>query len=453
MRVTALLAVMFAAVGSAAAPRPAEKGGQIALVVPAGTPLQVALEKKVPVQRAGIPVAGRVLEPVYVFDRIVIPAGSEVLGRVSEVEPAPRRRRIMAMANGNFPPLRTAHLEFDTLVFPDGRKVSLQTAVSQGSPQVVHLIAGGNGKKKGRVSQVAADVRQQVKQREHETVQAVKAPGKMKRLKSRLAAELPYHRPSLAAGTQFTAELKAPLNLGQGSCPSAELEKLGSEIPPGSLVQVRLLTPLSSATDHPAKKVEAMVSEPVMTSDHQLVLPQGSRLEGRVTQSRPARRLARNGQLRFTFGRIELPQGAVRNVEASLEAADVDRSANLKLDAEGGAHAVRPKKGLIVPAVDVLLATSSLDGFDPHRRPLQEGSGGEGATGGAVRGGAGFGLLGSAIGLLARSPVVSAGFAFYAAGRSVYSHVLARGNEVVFPKNTPMEILIGTHQASTPPGK
>ena len=41
----------------------------------------------------------------------------------------------------------------------------------------------------------------------------------------------------------------------------------------------------------------------------------------------------------------------------------------------------------------------------------------------------------------------------YGAGMSVYSHFIARGQEVVFPKNTAMEIGIGTRpQVAPSPG-
>jgi hypothetical protein len=101
------------------------------------------------------------------------------------------------------------------------------------------------------------------------------------------------------------------------------------------------------------------------------------------------------------------------------------------------------------------LATSSLDGLDPHnRRRIEEGLGPQGpdVAGGVVRGGAGFGLVGSVVGLAAHYRPVSTCFAFYGAGWSVYTHILAHGNNVVFPKNTPMEIRFGTHggQKSAP---
>jgi hypothetical protein len=236
------------------------------------------------------------------------------------------------------------------------------------------------------------------------------------------------------------------------------LEGLGSEIPPGSNVRVRLLTPLSSATDHQGSPVKAVLSEPVFSPDHQLILPEGARLEGIVTQALPARRLGRNGQLRFTFRQIELSPGAPRQVQGTLQSVDAASGVHVELDAEGGAHAVTSKTKYIAPAIDVLLATSSLDGLDPHNhRRIEAGRGPQGPDvgGGAVRGGAGFGLVGSVIGLVAHYRPVSACFAFYGAGWSVYTHVVARGNDVVFPKNTPMEIRFGTHggQKSPPADK
>src|SRR5208337_2420712 len=92
-----------------------------------------------------------------------------------------------------------------------------------------------------------------------------------------------------------------------------------------------------------------------------------------------------------------------------------------------------------------------------NRRRIEEGRGPQGPDvgGGVVRGGAGFGLVGSVVGLIAHYRPVSACFAFYGAGWSVYTHVVARGDDVVFPKNTPMEIRFGIHggQKSPPADK
>jgi len=38
----------------------------------------------------------------------------------------------------------------------------------------------------------------------------------------------------------------------------------------------------------------------------------------------------------------------------------------------------------------------------------------------------------------------------YGASMSIYSHFIARGRDLVFPKNTAMEIAIGTHALAPP---
>lgn len=124
----------------------------------------------------------------------------------------------------------------------------VRTAVHQGALETVHLSAGGQGKKK--------------------------APGKKQHVEAWLVSQLPYHPESLPAGTDFTAELKEPLNLGVEEQPQRPPQP-GVPIPPGSNVHVRLLTALSSATDHQGSPVQAVVSEPLFSPQHQLILPEG----------------------------------------------------------------------------------------------------------------------------------------------------------------------------------
>src|SRR3984893_10821455 len=47
------------------------------LTVPTGTPLKVALDQEVRVQKVGQAVHGKIVEPVYAFDKLVVPAGTE----------------------------------------------------------------------------------------------------------------------------------------------------------------------------------------------------------------------------------------------------------------------------------------------------------------------------------------------------------------------------------------
>jgi len=105
----------------------------------------------------------------------MIPAGSKVESRVTEVEGVSRKRRALAIANGDFTPLRTAHFDFNTLVLKDGTHLALHTSVSEGEPQLVRLAAGEQDKKKqGRVSEAVGQAKQQAKQREQETIEAIK---------------------------------------------------------------------------------------------------------------------------------------------------------------------------------------------------------------------------------------------------------------------------------------
>ena len=421
------------------------------LTVQVGTPIQIALTRKVPVKHAGVPVEGKVVVNIYVFDHLVIPAGSRVMGQVNKVDHAPRKQQALSIANGNFTPLRRANVDFNTLMEADGKRIPLQTNVSQGPPSLVHMVAGANAtKKKGRVASKVDEVHQQVLNQEEAAINNVTAPGKVQRLKAALDARLPYHRPSLPVGTNFTAELKSPLTFGSETPPAQQLEKMGGAIPPGSLVHVRLVSPLNSATDHRDTPVRAVVSQPLFSSDHTLILPEGARLNGTITEVVPARLFARNGQLRFTFRQLELTPGVARKVEASLQGIEADSGSHLQLDAEGGAHAVTPKTNYVMPTIDVFLAATSLD-LD-EGQGIHAGAVGHGTDygGAGIRGAASLGFVGAVASLLAHSRPVSAGFAFYGAGWAVYSRFVARGVDVVFPKNTPMEIRFGTHDGSAP---
>ena len=52
--------------------QPPAEARTVALTVPDGTPLQIALDSEVRVRKIGQPIHGRVMQPVYVFDHLVI---------------------------------------------------------------------------------------------------------------------------------------------------------------------------------------------------------------------------------------------------------------------------------------------------------------------------------------------------------------------------------------------
>src|ERR1700743_2497140 len=77
----------------------------IAMIVPDGTPIQIALDKEVRVRKIGQPITGRVMQPVYVFDHLVIPIGTLAIGRISAIAPVPGGHASAKRAKRRFPPL------------------------------------------------------------------------------------------------------------------------------------------------------------------------------------------------------------------------------------------------------------------------------------------------------------------------------------------------------------
>src|SRR5689334_21733347 len=96
--------------------------------IAAGVPLRVVLESRVTVKREGQPIAGALLEPVYVYDRVVLPAQSRVEGHVSAIGGVPVARRLRALLSGNLTPPRELRAQFDTVVLSDGSRLPLSTS-------------------------------------------------------------------------------------------------------------------------------------------------------------------------------------------------------------------------------------------------------------------------------------------------------------------------------------
>jgi hypothetical protein len=420
-------------------------GQSVPLVVATGTPIKVVLDKDVRVRDAGEKIEGTVSEPVYAFDKLVIPAGSQVSGRISEVGAVPKTTRILQAMNADFSPRRTIKVAFDSLRLPDGRTLELKTNVSPGSQGVLQFVPAGappqakTERARNAASREISGARKQIKDGWNSASTAIHSPGKLHRLEHFAIAQLPYHPQYIAKGTVFNADLAAPLEFGAETKSPADLSQIGTEPPPGSTVHALLVTSLSSATAHKGDTVSAVINQPLYVSDR-IVLPEGSRLEGSVVEVRPARRLARNGQLRIMFHQVIPPNGVEQAVPASLEGVEVPEGQHLKLDAEGGAQVETPKSRYLGTAIAVALATSSFS--SDHDRNLDGDHGGD-AGGGAVNGASGLRLVGTLVGAFAHSRAVTSGLGVYGAAMSVYSHFLAKGRDVVYPKDMAMVIGLG----------
>ena len=433
--------------------RPSGSGGSanetIALTVPRGTPVQVVLDKDVKIKKVGQPVHGRVAEPVYAFDKLVVPVGSEVAGTITELEGVSGGRRTLDALNAEFTPARKVQIEFNELKLVDGRKIPISTSVTPGSGQVIQFITAADAEKKKGVKGAATDkadqAKQQAKQEWDNAMKEVHRPGKIERIKKYAVSQLPVHPQYINAGTVYFAELEKPLDFGTEPLTVETAASINTPPPPGSSVRVRLTTELSSATAKKGQDVEAVLSQPLFDGP-KLILPQGSRLKGTVVQVRPARSLSRNGQLRMVFHELVLPDGVEEKVETSLEGVQAGKGQDVKLDAEGGAEANTPKTRYLATGVSVMLALASAH-TDADARPGEVG----GSTGARAAGGiGGFKLVGMAMGVFIHSQPLGMAMGAYGASMSVYSHFIARGQELVFPRNTAMQIAIGTRPTPAP---
>lgn len=60
------------------------------MTVEAGTPIKVAIESEVRIRAVGQTIHGKTTEPVYAFDKLLIPVGTVVNGKVSAIDPVPK---------------------------------------------------------------------------------------------------------------------------------------------------------------------------------------------------------------------------------------------------------------------------------------------------------------------------------------------------------------------------
>jgi hypothetical protein len=163
------------------------------------------------------------------------------------------------------------------------------------------------------------------------------------------AMRLPVHPQYTDAGTTFNADLLQPLDFGMEALKPEALTDIGAPTPDGNVVHARLVTRLNSSTAKQGDPVEALITEPLVVSNH-LILPEGSVIKGSVVQVQPARRMGHNGQLRILFHQVAAPNGLEQKVETNLEGVAVSKDEHLKLDAEGGAQVTTPRTRYLTTA-------------------------------------------------------------------------------------------------------
>ena len=421
--------------GAASQPQPSSSQPSsdvhiLAMTVPDGTPLQIVLDKEVRVRKAGERITGRVMQPVYVFDHLVIPVGTVATGHIASIAPVPGRTRALDALNEDFTPAHKLTVAFEELILPDGRRLSLHATVVPGSGQVIRLVTADQ-QKQNAVKDAAGQKMDQVRAQWNSAMKQVESPGKTHLVTRYIVAQLPIHPQYIDAGALYSAELTEPLDFGSEFVSADTLAAMGTPPSPGSLVQAVLLTPLNSATTTKSADVEADLSQP-LTDQGRLLLPAGTHLRGSVLQVRPSRSFHRNGQLRIVFREIVLPDGAVQQVDTRLQGIQSDSADNDQLDSEGGTRSISSKTRYLSTGASVGLALIGSGG----RRDVGDAS--------PIAGGAtGFKLIGLIVGIAYRSHTYGILMSAYGGSRSIYNNFLGKGRNIVFPKDTVMEIGFG----------
>ena len=420
----------------------------ISLTVPKGTSLQVALADEVRVHKVGQSIDALLVEPVYAFDRLVLPVGSKIHGQVTKISPISRGKRVLAALDADFSPVRKVQIRFTDLFLSDGTHIPLHTTLIADSGQTLQLVSTPDHKPaslRNSIEDAASARTKQAKQMARDqwesVMQQLKAPGKFHRLQRYAEAQLPLHRQFVRAGTMYFAELEEPLDFGSETLTAEKASSLGGPLPEGSVVHARLTSFLSSETAQKGQAVEAVLTRPLFNGDR-LLLPQGSRLQGTVRQVQAARRLKKNGQLRIAFQQVVPPDGVEQKVQAALVGVQAGQDGHVRLDSEGGAEATTSKSRYGRLALSLGLSAAMV-----HHVGDSDGDGAGSSGGPAAGAGGGFKLVRTLLGVAVRSPSLGYSLAGYSAGMSVYKNLLARGHEVVFPKNTALEVGINTRAA------
>ena len=422
----AALNLVFLSIASAC---PLADAAGKSLTVASGTKVRIAIINRTKL-KSGEAIQGRLLEPIYVDDRLAAPAGAVLEGSIVSIRPAPHSKRLDAKLRGDFTPLGEPVIEFTGLNLRDGEHYPVVAEVNGGAGTTLYFRSSAAAKQKSIFQRAWAGV----VGKKNSAINTVSAPGKMDRLKGWFWSQMPYHPQSVQEGKQYDASFSEELNLPARGEPwefvnvseQKALEQLVT-------IQGRLLTQLDSATSKRGDPVEAVVTEPVVNEKNQLLIPQGSLLYGKILQSSPARRWGHNGLVRFSFNEISLPSGFRQKVEGVPTAIAANPETKLEVDQEGGVTA-KTDHGVMAPLAMGLLATSSLS--DDENTVVN--------TGVASNG---FALVGRLISLGIRSHYVGGTIGAIGTSRSVYTRWLARGKNMHFDSDTEIQLQLSPERA------
>ena len=240
--------------------------------------------------RAGSSIEAELTKPVYSWDQEILPSGTLVRLEVEQVKKQQGRRSLLRAVQKAL----TLDWRRDASYAVSFRSASLFIPDSLVVPitvSFVNVLEPFPVRSKNEEVQVANDETQ-------------KRPYSKLLLQLQAAVELPTLSP---------APLRAPIPTNAPTF-----------LPAGTRARLLLEAPLSAFSNREGDVFHARLLEPIWAGER-LILPEGSRFEGRVARQKPPRRLSRGGSLRLAFDRLILSTGtsvAIPNSISAMEAVD-----------------------------------------------------------------------------------------------------------------------------------
>jgi hypothetical protein len=367
---------------------------QPVVTVQPGKILCIRMDKRAKMH-VGAGVSGTLAEPVYVRDQVAISTGTKFIGHVAELADGPGIKRVKAIMDGDFTPPHEAVVQFDYVIATDGRWLPIHTRYAFCIPGEKDVSSTG-------------DERESI-------LTPFREPDKLQRLEDVMLDKLPYHPQHVSRGDVFHAELDAPLEVySQGTAkPQA-----------GSLLAIQLLTALDTKTTEIDQEVSAVVSAPYFGGDGNLLLPEGTKLTGRVTDAHSAGMWVHAGKLRFHISSAQMPDGSTMALNAEVAGIESSRDDHMKVDPEGQLSTSSSRFGMAVAGVKVIGPARSA--ADPGLAKTVYSR--------AESGMSGFGVLGSAAAQI--NPSTATGFGAYGAAKAIYWNFIGPGKNVMLPVGT-----------------
>ncbi len=388
-----------------------------------GVPLEILLTDSVP-SRLDMPVHGKTVYPVYAFDRVVIPSGTEVLGKITGFKESSKWKRTSLMLRGDFTPIRQAEITFDTLILKDGTRIPIETSVVSRESVVRRL-------NKGKMQTLSATPQER--------------PGFMHDMLWSLS---PYRPQSIPAGMTYEATLQKPLDFGSAVVRTSTLADVGAEPQSGSVVYARLLTSLNSKTTKPGTLVQAELTYPLFSENRRISFPVGSTLFGEVLSTKRAGSWNHGGEIALKFTKIEpplmvmLPAAKALDIEARMVGVQtaVDLS-QLQFDVDGAMRMTNSKQRFFAPAFSAAGSLPISGVATPSLGNAFAEAYGSNILGRISGGSSGFGLpAGVAAGMF---PPLGLSTGAFNVGRSIYSNLIGHGKDIDLPLNTSIEVRLG----------